>query len=733
MERSVRRRVNFLLLLVIIMIFTVLLWSFILHYKSAPQEITVRVIEYHRDMDAATIEIKRKLPSPPLQNSIELLSTNNSFSNSFSSYPLLQFPDLSDTKNATCVPNNFGFSDEDAKVLFDQNRRFVDCLFRLTEDLHIIDNKLTIDCEKQYKAEYVMGSKPEEELLGEVDFKFQWKYYSEPVDLEDREFAFSRCMRSKKQAVLINKFKKSASERALNKTKSISEDLKMTETPRPMTVLLVLFDSLSRQHAYRNLPKTMEYLNSFADSSSSYAIYDFLINNAHGPNTQPNMVPLLYGYDRASHEKRLESFSIQNQGDWWKFRELQSESIWKFYENLGYVTMLGYDTVWDFVSFITGREILTDHVATNFWHAARKIFGYLDFLERQRCLGTHHSHWYLLNYASQFMKNYKGHNRFGYIHLSPAHESTGTVIRTADSDLKDFFVNIFEYFKNHPEEDFAIHLMSDHGKHSREWDKYDEGFRENQLPLHILIANKDLISRLGEKTDEILKHNTKRLVSRLDWYLTFKNLALSPYGKLSSNSELYNFWKSQNSPPSALSLLLEKINDKRICEDVDIPAYFCSCIDYVDIPLEKARADPEVKLLIALGLQSIIRKIAIDVSGQYCHNPTLKNLLTVQEKQLKPYDEGGNKKIKASLSINESISAVFEFIGYVVSDDESFKFFKSNEDGLHPIGNYTLVSDIERTPMQLQIQSVTRLDIDEKCLSVSKEVHADYNTCICKL
>ena len=42
--------------------------------------------------------------------------------------------------------------------------------------------------------------------------------------------------------------------------------------------------------------------------------------------------------------------------------------------------MFGFDTVWDFLSRITGRRILTDHVATNFWHASKKVFGYLDFV-----------------------------------------------------------------------------------------------------------------------------------------------------------------------------------------------------------------------------------------------------------------------------------------------------------------------------------------------------------------
>lgn len=230
------------------------------------------------------------------------------------SEPLTQHPDVKQSQNISCFPKIFGFSDEDAEVIFDRNRRFVDCSFRKTDDIKIIDNKLHITCGKQFAVEYSLGTRPTEELLGEVDYKLDWKYYDKPVDIGDREFALSRCMRSQKQAILVNKFQKKAAERAINTTNEISKSLNLTESPRPMTVLILLFDSLSRQHFYRNLPKTLEFLNKKIPNSS-FASYDFLINNAHGENTLPNMVPLIYGYNLKYHEKRLEHFSINNKTD----------------------------------------------------------------------------------------------------------------------------------------------------------------------------------------------------------------------------------------------------------------------------------------------------------------------------------------------------------------------------------------------------------------------------------
>lgn len=318
--------------------------------------------------------------------------------------------------------------------------------------------------------------------------------------------------------MLENKFNKTASERARLKTLEISKKAKIS-SPKPLTVLIIVLDSVSRYHFYRNLVQTVNFLNSnivTGKYSDKYAIYDFLINNAQGLTTLPNMIPMIYGYEYSDLQQKLENFSIFNESDWHRFEEIQNQdAIWKHFEEMGFVTMFGYDTVNDYLSLCTGRKIFTDHVASNFYHGAAKIFSYNDFSMTQRCLGTKNAHRYLLDYANQFIKNYQGYNRFGYIHLSPGHENTGTVIKTADKDLVEFFTEIFENF-DHKNEDIMINFLSDHGKHSDKWDLDYEGIMENRLPMHFLMANKELITRIGKETDDILKLNTKRLVIRYD-------------------------------------------------------------------------------------------------------------------------------------------------------------------------------------------------------------------------
>lgn len=217
----------------------------------------------------------------------------------------------------TCVPKKIGYTQEQADKLFDPNRRFYMCSARamLKEILWIEDGKFHLKCPEHQFPEIVIGGYLKDELLGQVEFSNRWKPYTEPVDLNGREFAFSRCLRSKKQAILYNNFNRTAAERAENITDNLAKEFGMVSKPRPQTVIMLLFDSLSRQHFYRNLPKTIDFLNKEVDGGaySNTVMYDFVINNAQGENTIPNLVPLLYGYNLNWHLKRLEGYKLKDE------------------------------------------------------------------------------------------------------------------------------------------------------------------------------------------------------------------------------------------------------------------------------------------------------------------------------------------------------------------------------------------------------------------------------------
>lgn len=50
--------------------------------------------------------------------------------------------------------------------------------------------------------------------------------------------------------------------------------------------------------------------------------------------------------------------------------------------------------------------------------------------------------------------------------MSPAHESTGTVIKTADEDLANFLEGLLDSKLTKSDDNFVIMIASDHGRWS---------------------------------------------------------------------------------------------------------------------------------------------------------------------------------------------------------------------------------------------------------------------------
>lgn len=504
-----------------------------------------------------------------------------------------------------------------------------------------------------------------------MDFPKTWSPYTTPVSLGTSEFAFARCGRTRREAILINRFQPDIAAKANHTSQQLQQSLNLTSPIRPLAVYIIMFDSLARMHFYRNFPETVKFLNQTVREGylgKEFGLYDFAVNNAHGENTQPNMVPFLFGYDIKYHKARLYNYSIHHREDVWKYREIQQEVLWKHFESMGFVTFFGYDTVWDSFSHSFGRNIEADHIVTNFFHAAKKLAGYTDFLDKERCIGPQNAHNFPLMYIPQFHENYKGFNRFGYQHLSPGHDRGGTVIKTADGDAKAFLEKMMlENLKN-SNEDMIIFLTSDHGKHSTEWDKNYEGFLENQLPLHLVIANQGLIERL--QANSRLIHNSKRLVSRLDWHVTLQHLATVPYGRLEPDSPLYKAWKLRTDSPKAISLFLEEVPDGRNCEDVGIPLHYCSCKEFLEIPKSDAIKMPAILMLAQLGVSHINSIIAKDSAGDICAYLTVLDVLKAGY-QLSTSDSFSlSRSFKVRITVKESEHAKFDLVGMMVPEED---------------------------------------------------------------
>lgn len=576
-----------------------------------------------------------------------------------------------------CTPKSNGFSDSQASSYFPQ-RTQMKCRDMTKVDVvrYKSNNTVEIECPSNLGT-YFVSSPQSTERFGRVEYKVNWENFNtkKEIDLGDREFIMVKCSNTIKGAWVQHQFSEESSKRSKSITKSLLEQFQVTSFT-PFNVHMIILDSVSRPHFFRTLKNTINYLNTELINSQDHIVYDFINNNAIGENTRPNLVGLLLGRDFKQHVAEIKGWNNNEDSFDPKYFAIQNNSLWKHYERMGYVTLFEYDTVWNFFCDDVGRKIYTDSKLLNFWNAAKNVFAYTDFVQKPRCFGSQNAHWFLFEYLRQFNKNYKGLNKFTYMHTSIAHENTGLMIKTLDDDLKEGIESLINFYKE-TKEDFLIVLAGDHGRRVQEWDRTIEGIYENKHPFHLLITKQSIIKRLGKETHEILTHNTERLVSRYDWYLSMQHLAMFPYTRISPNSSKYQSLKSYLPTSSAVSVFLEKIPDSRTCEDAKIPNLFCLCRDFVEMDAGSTFVVNVIERLAQGIVSQINRQI---VAGSPCNTLTYDKIFEVFEFQMKVNEDGGNRVFKATFGVKEDSRARIEFYVYA-ADPSEYKRLKINIDG----------------------------------------------------
>lgn len=127
------------------------------------------------------------------------------------------------------------------------------------------------------------------------------EYKGKPVELRhNEEWAYGTCDESKttmlEGAVYSHRVNQERLDEAKELMKKMQEQaetkFKSTKT-KPITVLILVFDSLSRRHFYRKLPQTQGFLNKL--DSEKFSVFDYKIHNVMGDNSLPNVYPVWTG------------------------------------------------------------------------------------------------------------------------------------------------------------------------------------------------------------------------------------------------------------------------------------------------------------------------------------------------------------------------------------------------------------------------------------------------------
>lgn len=227
-----------------------------------------------------------------------------------------------------------------------------------------------------------------------------------------------------------------------------------------------------------------------------------------------------------------------------------------------------------------------------------------------------------------------------------------------------------------------------------------------------------MISQINPNAHSNIKHNTQRLVGKLDLYLTLKHLALSPYTHLNANDTIYNKLKTKDLN-NAVSFFLEKINDDRKCKDIDIPKYLCACIIY---KLSDTSNPDIISYIASQGIVAINEKLKKDQSFDLCAKVSLNNIINVQEE----ITNERSKSYKVTVSIKDHPDYIFLIQAFAGTDiDFTFNRRPNIENEIWPLSR---LKDLD-----VQIYNVVRVDeTNNICIKIAGYASAKHGYCVCQ-
>lgn len=325
-------------------------------------------------------------------------------------------------------------------------------------------------------------------------------------------------------------------------------------TPRPLSVLVVGLDAVSRLNLHRQMPKTVTYLQQIQ-------VEELLGYNKVADNTFPNLIPVLTGMSEA--ELRNSCWpSNKDHFDKCPF-------LWYDYKLKGYTTVYGEDSSWMGLFNYQRKGFQnqpTDYGYNFFSRITEKEIGNEHSMNVDMCEGARLVYKDLLNYIQKFVVTMDKNKMpyFGFFWGASLSHDYLNKPKMGDEDYRDFFKNLYE--GGHLERT-ALIFMSDHGIRWGDIRQTYQGRMEERLPF-LMVYLPAWYKKLHVRAYTNLQRNTRRLTTPFDLHETLKDL-LSPFNLTEEHLETTQNFRGYS--------LFKEISPKRTCEDADIASHWCTC------------------------------------------------------------------------------------------------------------------------------------------------------------
>ncbi|VEN50264.1 unnamed protein product [Callosobruchus maculatus] len=350
---------------------------------------------------------------------------------------------------------------------------------------------------------------------------------------------------------------------AVSITKAIKDKIGRSKTKRPLSVLMIGIDSVSRLNFIRTLPSTYMYLE-------SQGWIPLLGYNKMADNTFPNLMAILTGFDP----------DMSNQvcnPDTTSLGKLDTcPLIWHNYSKHGYVTAYVEDEA-DLSTFNylkTGfKSPPTDYYFRPYILAAHKL-GITRVDKVSYCTGPETSGERIMNLAKDFSVTFKDYPSLGFFWMNTfSHNELNSPTRM-DRKVKAFLETLA---KEGVADNSIIVLFSDHGIRYGKIRLYNTGWLEERLPF-IYFSLPPRFKNDYPRLFNNFKTNVDRLTSPYDFYMTLQHI-------LALGDKAFERKPSVGCP--TCRSFFDEIPYNRSCEEAGISLHFCTCYGYSEIKLPK--------------------------------------------------------------------------------------------------------------------------------------------------
>ncbi|XP_070558195.1 uncharacterized protein [Ptychodera flava] len=399
----------------------------------------------------------------------------------------------------------------------------------------------------------------------------QWRYLEGPVSVPMKSTYADVVCKDKNENDMHNYHTQFIE----NSTINVQQLYRLEDTWRkepawkPLSVLVITLDSLSRAHAHRKcgLPKTMEllnqlYLGQFTEngkpSRSQYSHQAFLFNrlNALAGSTVKNLTPMFSGehYDNIDEDKVKKALFAKSIQEW----------IWQYAAKRGYLTFYGIDNSSGMMGTRTPckechyRPPTIPHVEHGWMKHENKEVEANTWAGL--CDGNHMLHEYLFNQTREFLQQ-EHPAKWAAIDLNAGHRAEEESVNQLDKDLAAFIKSLTKENPN-----LVVILMGDHGKAYQSDLSHLGGYYETLLPFLSLILPAWIFDERPDIMD-VLITNQQRYVVHSDLHKTMKSLLHYPY--VDSFTGMV--------APQAKNLLTDVVARNRSCEEAGLPSWSCVC------------------------------------------------------------------------------------------------------------------------------------------------------------